>query len=236
MKLLEILGDPAKCQIELSITADVGEPFVKSTYQLEGIGPLVVAAFEEIAALRATISAAYYLNTNAVARKSSSNPGQWVSCTGSVLPEPNPMTDKYVIVTRQDFNHSTQPRDIPVPLPQAGTTKISQAIDPLSTSVDPLQDKYEVMNAVKRQIHLDRIAGSGPKFQMVPPVPAKKGMANHGNSTSQLEANRRQSMRDSMDLDSVESGSRVSVASARRGRGSTEPHGNKHELPTSDCS
>ena len=54
------------------------------------------------------------------------------------------------------------------------------------------------------------------KFQMVPPVPAKKGMANHGNSTSQLEANRRQSMRDSMDLDSVESGSCVSVASSNQ--------------------
>ena len=130
--------------------------------------------------------------------------------------KPNPLTDEYVIVTRQDFNHSTQPRDIPVPLPQAGTTKISQAVNPLSTSVDPLQDDYEVMNAVKRQIHLDRIAGSGPKFQMVPPVPAKKGMANHGNSTSQLEANRRQSMRDSLDLDSVESGSRVSVASSNQ--------------------
>lgn len=89
MKLLEILGDPAKChklQIELAITVDIGEPFVKSTYQLEGIGPLVLAAFEKITALRATISAAYYLNTNAFAQKLSSNPGQWVSCTGSILP------------------------------------------------------------------------------------------------------------------------------------------------------
>lgn len=129
---------------------------------------------------------------------------------------PNPSTDEYVIVTRQN---STQPRDIPVPLPQAqgGTTNVSQAINPLCTSVDNLQDDYEVMNAVKRQVHLDRIAGNGSKFQMPPPVPAKKGMsvsASQGNCTPQGEANRRQSMRDSMDLDSVESGSRVSVSSS----------------------
>ena len=78
-KLLEILNDPSKCrklQIELAITVDAGEPFVKSTYRLEGDGPLVFAAFEEITALRAAISTQYYPNTDAVARKLSSNPGQ----------------------------------------------------------------------------------------------------------------------------------------------------------------
>jgi len=37
---------------------------------------LVLAAYEEISCLRAAISTAFYLNTDAVARKPTSNPGQ----------------------------------------------------------------------------------------------------------------------------------------------------------------
>jgi len=48
---------------------DAGEPFVKATYHLEGDGPLVLSAYEEIAALRDAILNQYYLNTNAVATK-----------------------------------------------------------------------------------------------------------------------------------------------------------------------
>ena len=71
-KLLEILNDPPKnrkLQIELAITVDVGEPLVKATYRLEGDGPLVFSAYEEIATLQAGISNAHYPNTNAVATK-----------------------------------------------------------------------------------------------------------------------------------------------------------------------
>ena len=78
-RLLDILNDPSKCrklQIELAVVVDAGEPFVKSTYRLEGDGPLVLAAYEEISSLRAAISTAFYPNTDAVARKLSSNPGR----------------------------------------------------------------------------------------------------------------------------------------------------------------
>ena len=62
LKLQQILNDPPKnrkLQVELAITVDVGEPFVKATYRLEGDGPLVLSAYEEIAALRVAISHQY---------------------------------------------------------------------------------------------------------------------------------------------------------------------------------
>ncbi len=49
--LLEILNDPPsfrKLKMEIAITVDAGEPFVKTTYRLEGDGPLVFSAYEEI--------------------------------------------------------------------------------------------------------------------------------------------------------------------------------------------
>ena len=76
LKLKEILDDPPKnrkLRVELAITVDVGEPFVKATYWFEGDGPLVLSAYEEIAALRVAISHQCYPNTNAVATKLSSN-------------------------------------------------------------------------------------------------------------------------------------------------------------------
>ena len=75
VKLLEILNDPPKnrkLQMELAITVDVGEPFVKATYRLEGDGPLFFSAYEEIVTLQGFISNAHYPNTNAVATKLSS--------------------------------------------------------------------------------------------------------------------------------------------------------------------
>lgn len=62
LKLQEILNDPPKnrkLQVQLAITVDVGEPFVKSTYRLEGDGPIAVSAYKEIAALRVAISHQY---------------------------------------------------------------------------------------------------------------------------------------------------------------------------------
>ena len=52
MKLLEILNDPPKnrkLQVELAMTTDAGEQFVKATYRMEGDGLLVFAAYKEIA-------------------------------------------------------------------------------------------------------------------------------------------------------------------------------------------
>lgn len=79
IKLQEILSDPAKnrkLRIELAVIIDVGEAFVKATYRLEGDGPLVFTAYEEISTLQAAISAMHYPNTNAIARKLASNSTQ----------------------------------------------------------------------------------------------------------------------------------------------------------------
>ena len=48
-KLLAILHDPEMksfLEVELAVVIDVGEQFVKGTYQLEGDGPLVFSCFE----------------------------------------------------------------------------------------------------------------------------------------------------------------------------------------------
>ena len=55
--------------MELAITIDAGEPFVKATYRLEGDGPLALKAYEEISLLRSTISNEHYPNVLAVANE-----------------------------------------------------------------------------------------------------------------------------------------------------------------------
>ena len=67
-----MINDPAKkllLQVELAITVDVGETFVKATYYLEGDGPLVFICYEKISQLRASVSTAYYPSTDAVIRR-----------------------------------------------------------------------------------------------------------------------------------------------------------------------
>ena len=76
LKLLEILSDPPKkrkLKIELAMTIDAGKSFVRATYRLEGDGPLIFSAYDEIKALEAGIHSQYYPNTNAVAKKLSSD-------------------------------------------------------------------------------------------------------------------------------------------------------------------
>ena len=68
LKLLEILNDPHKsCHLcmELAVTIDVGEPFVKATYRLESDGPLVFSVMRKFV----TIRNEHYPNVFAVARK-----------------------------------------------------------------------------------------------------------------------------------------------------------------------
>ena len=70
IQLLEIVNDPPnnrKLKMELAITVDAGEPFVKATYRMEGDGPLVFSAYEEISTLRSTISNPFYSNVRVVA-------------------------------------------------------------------------------------------------------------------------------------------------------------------------
>ena len=70
LKLLRIINDPPqnrKLQMELAVTIDAGEPFVKATYRLEGDGPLVFSVCEEISNARATVFNEYYPNVSGVA-------------------------------------------------------------------------------------------------------------------------------------------------------------------------
>ena len=71
VKLQEIISDPPKnhkLRMELAITIDAMEPFVKATYNLEGDRPLIFKAYEEIALLSAGILNQHYPNTKAVAK------------------------------------------------------------------------------------------------------------------------------------------------------------------------
>ena len=69
-KLLDILHDPnqlGQLKMELAAVIDIGEQFVKTTYNLEGEGALMINCFEEIAKLRALLSLAHYPNIQAIA-------------------------------------------------------------------------------------------------------------------------------------------------------------------------
>ena len=69
-KLLEMVTNVqslAHLKLELAAMIDVGEHFVKSTYTLEGDGPLVLICYGEIKKLRAVIQTGHYPNVNAVA-------------------------------------------------------------------------------------------------------------------------------------------------------------------------
>ncbi len=70
--LLAIMQNTQQCQLlqaELAAVVDCGHPIVKTTYQLEGDGPLIFQAYEEIATVRAAIRSAHYPNLQAVTQK-----------------------------------------------------------------------------------------------------------------------------------------------------------------------
>ena len=70
-KLLAIIDDlPSlrKLKIELAVTIDAMEPFVKATYELEGNGPLVLYAYRRLSSLYAHITLAHHPNVLAVAK------------------------------------------------------------------------------------------------------------------------------------------------------------------------
>ena len=55
--------------IELVVIVDVGEPFVKACYNLEGDGPLAPVCYEMLSSVRAAVQVKHWPNTQAVARK-----------------------------------------------------------------------------------------------------------------------------------------------------------------------
>ena len=70
-KLLNIITDVnsrSYLQMELAAVIDVGEHFIKATYNLEGDGALVLRSYEEIRKVRAVLQAAHYPNMSAIAR------------------------------------------------------------------------------------------------------------------------------------------------------------------------
>ena len=69
VKLQGIMSNPSQksqLMIELAVTVDAGEPFVKATYFLEGNGPLFFSCYEKLLVRKASISTAFYPNTNTV--------------------------------------------------------------------------------------------------------------------------------------------------------------------------
>ena len=54
--------------MEIAITVDAMEPFVKATYKLEGDGALSVVAYEQLSILYASVSTQHYPNVVAVAK------------------------------------------------------------------------------------------------------------------------------------------------------------------------
>ena len=71
-KLARIISDPSslwKLKIELAITTDAMEPFVRATYTLEGDGMLALVAYREVSQLKTSVRNAHYPNVIAVARE-----------------------------------------------------------------------------------------------------------------------------------------------------------------------
>ena len=71
-KVKDIINNPAKSRklkIELAVTVDSMDPFIKATYCLEGDGPLSLSAYECVRSLYAHIGIREFSNTNAVARQ-----------------------------------------------------------------------------------------------------------------------------------------------------------------------
>ena len=82
-QLQAILSDPERLlnlKLELAITIDVGEHFVKATYFLEGDGPLVLSCYEKLNAVAQACQAPHFPNVHAVAAAiAEENPAQNVA-------------------------------------------------------------------------------------------------------------------------------------------------------------
>ena len=55
--------------IELAVSIDAGEVFVKATYDLEADGPLALECYEKIIGVRNSIQVCHWPNTAAVAKR-----------------------------------------------------------------------------------------------------------------------------------------------------------------------
>ena len=130
--------------------------------------------------------------------------GVQLSSSGPV--EPNPLTDEYVIVTRQDLHQPTQPRDIPMPQLHGGTPAPQSNSVPGVTPDEP----YELMSSV--QLHVTRQTVGSSTSAVPPPVPTKQrgSISSTGPLSSRTSAGH---LRDSLDLDNMSMSETGSVAS-----------------------
>ena len=74
--------------IELAVSIDAGEGFVKATYDLEGDGPLALECYEKIIGVRNLIQERHWSNTAAVANRIATalQPEQyWMSYAGNCV-------------------------------------------------------------------------------------------------------------------------------------------------------
>lgn len=70
-KMVDVLNDPSQCRklkMELAMTVDAMEPFVKATYALESDRVLSLVTYERISALHCHILASHHPNVTAVAK------------------------------------------------------------------------------------------------------------------------------------------------------------------------
>ena len=71
-KLTNILNNPATCRklkVELAVTIDAMDIFVRTTYNLEGDGPLALSAYTLIRSLYAHITSSHFPNATAIAKQ-----------------------------------------------------------------------------------------------------------------------------------------------------------------------
>lgn len=69
-KLLQLLLHSSKeLMVELSVSVDAGEPFVKATYRLEGDGPLALECYEILSSVKAAVQVCHFPNTLAIAKR-----------------------------------------------------------------------------------------------------------------------------------------------------------------------
>ena len=69
-QLQAIIFDPQRLvdlKLELAVTVNIGEPFVKATYFLEGDGPLVLACYEKLIAISLYCQGPHFPNVRAIA-------------------------------------------------------------------------------------------------------------------------------------------------------------------------
>ena len=92
-KLLQLLLHSSKeLMVELAVTVDAGEPFVKATYILEGDGQLAIECYEILSSVKAAVQVCHLPNTVAISKRLATTAlpeDHWIqyakACVGDLL-------------------------------------------------------------------------------------------------------------------------------------------------------